>query len=136
MWAGAALVALVLVAYLPALFGDLHCFDDDEYIVINPLMRSLGGLVTMWIIPTATPQYYPMTFTTFWAEYQLWGDHAFGYHLNNVLLHAVCAILLWRLLVRLEVNNETESNGEKSWKRRAGDRVLVEFPSLAGVAAK
>ena len=44
-----------------------------------------------------------MVFTSFWAEYHLWKLQPFGYHFVNVLLHALNAVLLWRVLRRLEI---------------------------------
>jgi len=101
--AGAALIILLtMVAYLPA----LHCgyiWDDDFYVTENPTLRSLGGLEAIWLKPGATVQYYPLVFTSFWAEHRLWGLQPFGYHLVNVILHSINAVLLWRVLQRLQI---------------------------------
>ena len=99
----AGLFLVTLLVYLPALSATIDNFDDGEYITENRLLRSLHGLAVIWTVPQASPQYYPLTFTSFWIEHHLWGDHPMGYHLVNVLLHASSAILLWRLLLRLGV---------------------------------
>jgi tetratricopeptide (TPR) repeat protein len=100
--AGALLVLLTVTAYLPALHGGF-IWDDDFYVTENPTLRSLRGLESIWLKPGATSQYYPLVFTSFWAEYHLWGLQPFGYHLVNILLHAVNAVLLWRMLRRLGI---------------------------------
>src|SRR5580658_7335890 len=66
-------------------------------------LRSVDGLTRMWMEPGAVPQYYPLTHTSFWIEYHLWQLNQFGYHLVNVLLQAVNAILLWNVLQRLRI---------------------------------
>jgi len=100
---GAALIlAATVLAYLP----DLHngfIWDDDRYVTNNQTLRSGAGLGAIWTNPTANSQYYPLVFTTFWIEYHLWDLTPVGYHLVNVLLHAAAAIVLWRLLRRLNV---------------------------------
>ena len=93
---------LTLLAYIPA----LHCgyiWDDDIYVTTNALLRSLNGLQRIWFQIGATPQYYPFVHSSFWIEYHLWGLNPFGYHLVNIFLHALNAILVWLLLRRLEV---------------------------------
>jgi tetratricopeptide (TPR) repeat protein len=99
---GALFVALVLVVYLPALGGGFS-WDDDAYVTNNVTLRSVRGLSQIWGRLTATPQYYPLVFTSFWLEYHLWGLNPLGYHIVNVLLHALAALLLWRVLVRLQL---------------------------------
>ncbi|HVM59938.1 MAG TPA: tetratricopeptide repeat protein [Verrucomicrobiae bacterium] len=78
-------------------------WDDDVYITNNALLRAVNGLWGIWARPGATIQYYPLVFTSFWAEYHLWKLQPLGYHLVNVFLHALNAVLLWRVLRRLEI---------------------------------
>jgi len=99
----ATLVALLgLVAYFPALRAGF-IWDDDLYVSANQTLRSLDGLRRIWFDPGASPQYYPLTFTSFWIEFQLWGPNPVAYHATNVLLHGLDAVLLWLVLRRLQV---------------------------------
>jgi tetratricopeptide (TPR) repeat protein len=99
---GVLIVVLTVVAYVPAMHGGF-VWDDDEYVTTNLALRTLGGLARIWFEPGAVPQYYPLTFTSFWIEYHLWGFASFGFHLVNVLLHALSALLFWKLLRVLRV---------------------------------
>jgi len=95
-------VVVTIAAYLPALRAGF-VWDDDSYVTDNAALRSLDGLRRIWLQPGVVPQYYPLTFTTFWVENHLWGLQPFGYHLVNVLLHAVNALLVWLILRRLRL---------------------------------
>jgi Flp pilus assembly protein TadD len=101
-WQGLALFLLVILTYIPALSCGF-IWDDDEYVTDNPTLRTLDGLRRIWLAPQATPQYYPLVYTTFWVEYQLWGTAPAGYHLVNVVLHAANAWLAWLVLRRLGI---------------------------------
>jgi protein O-mannosyl-transferase len=96
------LVLTALVAYLPA-FSAGFIWDDPDYVLSNPNLRDLPGLLRTWTDPTSLPQWYPLVHTTYFLEYQLWGLWSPGYHAVNILLHALGAILLHRLLLRLEL---------------------------------
>ncbi len=100
--AAAALVLATILAYLPALDAGF-LWDDDAYVTHNLAVRSPDGLARIWLEPWASPQYYPVTLSSFWLEYRLWGQAPRGYHLTNVLLHAASAVLVWRILRRLAV---------------------------------
>ena len=97
-----ALVLIVVVAYLPALRGQF-IWDDDFHVVNCEPLRSLAGLGRIWFQPGATQQYYPLTWTSFWIDFHLWGLEPFMYHAENILLHGINAILVWRILRRLNV---------------------------------
>jgi len=100
--AGVALVLMPLIAYVPA-YRALYVWDDDFYLTQNPVIRSPSGLADSWLRPTANPQYYPLVFTTFWIEARLWKLDPVGFHVVNVLLHAASAVVVWRVLRRLEL---------------------------------
>jgi hypothetical protein len=92
--------SLTCIAYLPA-FSAGFIWDDPDYVVNNANLRDASGLARIWFEPRTSPQYYPLVFTTFWIEYQLWGDWAPGYHGVNILLHAIGGWMLFRVLDRL-----------------------------------
>ena len=95
------LVAATLLAYLPVWHAGF-VWDDDILLTANPLIKDPHGWFRFWFT-TKTPDYFPVMSSAFWLEWRLWGMNATGYHVVNVLLHAVNAILLWRLLLRLEI---------------------------------
>lgn len=78
-------------------------WDDPSYVTENQTLVDAAGLKRIWLEQRANAQYYPLVFTTFWIEYQLWQLKPTGYHVVNVLLHALGALLWWRLLTRLGV---------------------------------
>jgi protein O-mannosyl-transferase len=100
------LILLTFLAYLPALRAG-WIWDDGDYVVNNSNLRDAAGLGRIWTDAYSNWQFYPMVFTTFWAEYHAWELRPLGYHLDNVLIQAVSSILLWRLLCRLELAPET-----------------------------
>lgn len=99
-------VLVIVVATIFAHGQGLACgyiWDDDAYVEQNKTLRTWQGLWLIWSSPESTPQYYPLVHTTFWIEYHLWGLWPAGYHATNIFLHAICSILIGRLLVRLQV---------------------------------
>ena len=73
-------------------------WDDDSYVTSNATLRSFDGLRRIWLEPGAVAQYYPLTFTSLWLDYQLHGLAPAGYHATNVLLHAANAVLVGLVL--------------------------------------
>ncbi len=95
-----ALVLAVVAAYAPALVHGGFVFDDHPLVLENPLLR--GPLSAIWFT-TRAPDYLPLTWTSLWIEWRIWGTDPWGYHVTNVLLHLTAAILVWRVLWRLGV---------------------------------
>lgn len=96
-------ILLVFLAFLPALNAG-WIWDDDRYVTTNLALRSWGGLWRIWTGLHTEPQYYPVTHTGLWIQYQLWGLHPSGYHAVSVGLQAANAALLWLALEALAVS--------------------------------
>jgi len=101
-WIGlVGIVLLTFIAHSSAIRGGF-IFDDVIYVAQNRLLTSPHGLWEIWTT-TKSPQYYPLVFTTFWVEQQLWGLNPLGYHVVNVSFHTINAVLVWWLLRRLNI---------------------------------
>jgi tetratricopeptide (TPR) repeat protein len=99
---GLGLVLAVIVAYQPAWHAGF-IWDDDYYVTGNKLLSAPDGLRRIWFSLDSPSQYFPLVYTVFRMEYALWGLNPAGYHWVNILLHATNALLVWRLLRRLDL---------------------------------
>ena len=95
------LVALTVLLYRPALSGGF-VWDDDTYIAQNSIIQSTDGLQRIWGT-TESRDFYPVTLSLFWLEWHCWGTQTTGYHIVNLTLHLLNALLLWQVLQRLRV---------------------------------
>lgn len=99
---GLLLVLLVVTAYRPVADAGF-IWDDDEYVTDNRNLQDATGLGRIWTDPATSPQYYPLVFTSFWVERQLFGPGPTAHHVTNVALHVLNALLVWAVLARLGV---------------------------------
>ena len=95
------LTCATLIAYWPALSAGF-IWDDDVMLTSNPLVKADDGLYRMWFTFESV-DYWPVTGSSFWLEWRLWGMRALGYHLSNVLQHIASALLVWLVLHQLSI---------------------------------
>jgi Flp pilus assembly protein TadD len=86
-------------AYGPA-FRAGFVFDDHVLVEHGDLVH--GPLWRIWFSAGAS-DYWPLTWTGLWIEARLWGEQAWAYHATNIALHALVAVLLWRVLEALRL---------------------------------
>lgn len=77
-------------------------WDDQAYITQNFAIRGFS----LENLKTAFSEYYvgnyaPIQMISYMFDYTLWGNNPFGYFLANVLYHAISAVLLYFMLIRL-----------------------------------
>jgi protein O-mannosyl-transferase len=94
--------ALTLAVYRTAWHGGF-IWDDDRYVTNNHLLLAPDGLRRIWFSLDAPSQYFPLAYTLLRIERSFWALNPAGYHFVNILLHIANALLVWRLLVRLNV---------------------------------
>jgi len=98
---GALLILLTMLVYLPTMRGGF-IWDDDKLIVRNRTVKASDGLYQFWF-KAAEQDYRPVAWSFWWIEWRLWGAKATGYHVVNVLLHGIDAVLVWLVLRRLKI---------------------------------
>jgi len=129
---------LAFLAFLPALDGAFLNWDDDRNFLWNTGYRGLGPAQLQWMV-TATwmGHYIPLTWLTLGLNYTLGGMAPWGYHLGNVLIHALNAGLLFfvarRLLTVAAVPAPAGAPGEAGHGTSAGAGTLA--VSLGATAA-
>jgi protein O-mannosyl-transferase len=99
---GLVLVLATIAVYRPAWHGGF-IWDDDYYVTKNPLLTASDGLWRIWFSLDSPSQYFPLVYSMFRFERAWWGLDPTGYHWVNILLHVANALLLWRLLWRLQI---------------------------------
>jgi Tfp pilus assembly protein PilF len=93
---------LTFLIFLPALWNDFVEWDDQVNFLNNPHFRGLGWANLKWMATTVLMgQWIPLSWLTLGLDYVVWGMDPRGYHLTNVLLHAINAGLFFAVASRL-----------------------------------
>ena len=100
-WSVAAIVLVLgLAAYWPSTGGPF-VFDDNGSIVHNSTIRNLRAPAVVLSPPRETPVAgRPLVNLTFAANYAIDGLNPRGYHVANIALHLLCALLIFGLVAR------------------------------------
>jgi len=98
-------VCIFLAILVFAVFGQSCGFgfvnlDDNLYVYQNPVVQN--GLTTQGLVRVFScgmcSFYHPVTMCSLMLDAQLYGSHAGGFHLTNVIIHTATAIILFLVL--------------------------------------
>jgi hypothetical protein len=105
-----ALVLLAFAALLPSL---LTPFVADDYFHVAEASRLGEAVSRGWVLPIdkggawwtphglAVEYFRPLVVVSFAIDRALYGEHALGYHLTNLLLHGAATLLAWAIARRV-----------------------------------
>lgn len=100
------LTFLCLFIYFPVL-SMYFCSDDFCFLGPFSLHDTLKCLVTRCNVSENGAGWYRITSVfLYFAEYQIWKYNALGYHLTNLILHALCTLLVY-FFARVFLQRET-----------------------------
>lgn len=95
------LAATVALVYRPSLSAGF-AYDDEAQIVSDDFIHDRGHLADVLTLRVLAQDVLdgnrPMNLLSLMLDAAIWGRHPFGYHLTNVLLHALNALLLFLVL--------------------------------------
>ncbi|MCC6503472.1 MAG: tetratricopeptide repeat protein [Deltaproteobacteria bacterium] len=98
-------LALFLLVTVSAYLYTLNCgyiWDDDRHVLMDSSLWGLAGLWKIWF-SREMQQYYPLIYSSFWIEANLWGLSPAASHLINAAVHAMNAFLLYAVLKHLNI---------------------------------
>lgn len=102
---GFLFVVTIVVYGICGSFELLNSWDDDLYITMNSAIQhfspdNLKQIFTGYFVGN----YAPLHMFSYMVDYALWGAAPAGYHLENVLLHAINGSLFYLLVLRLHAS--------------------------------
>ena len=108
LWITLALAGLTALVYAPTCGNGFVNYDDPSFITSNRQVQcGLTWPSLAWACTTlSVANWHPLTWISFELDYQLFGLNPWGFHLTNLFLHVLCAVLLFHALRKL---------GAKSW---------------------
>src|SRR5262249_46865979 len=99
-----ALLALAIAGAYARTLGVPFVFDDWHVVVQNPAVRSLAYVPRFFVDPRTTTivadnqDLRPLLMTSFALDYAVSGLAPWSWHLTNLVLHWLAAVLVFRIV--------------------------------------
>ena len=95
------LLVLMLAVYWRA-FGYGFIWDNFTHIVNSDVLASPSGFFRLWTTHS-TADFWPLSYSLFWIQKQLYGNDPIGFHSVNLALFFLSGLLIFKLLKKLNV---------------------------------
>jgi protein O-mannosyl-transferase len=101
-WKILVLIAVAFIAYIPSLKHEFVNWDDIVYIMNNDMITSFNWVNLKKIFSTYfMGNYNPLILLSFMFDFHFFRFSAPGYHVHNLLLHLVNAVLVYTFFFNL-----------------------------------
>lgn len=98
----AAILLLTVISYAPVFNADFVNWDDEVYVLNNEKIHELNGENLAYILTKPIGGIYqPLTMLSLAFDYAMVGAEARLFHIHNLLLHLVNALLVFLFVRRL-----------------------------------
>ena len=132
-WIVLGLIATTIAVFFPVVNHDFVYYDDPKYVTENAVVsRGLTGAGVAWAFTTGTDaNWFPLTWLSHMLDVQLHGMNAGGHHFTSLLLHALSAAVLFKVLHMM-----TGSTGRSSFVAAMFSLHPLHVESVAWVAER
>ncbi len=96
------IVAVCALLYGPSVTDKFVSLDDGLLITDNPAIQELSPATLKRVFTTYDPELYdPLTLMTYQVEHALFGFRPGVFHLDNLILHTLNALLVFAVMLQL-----------------------------------
>lgn len=115
---------ITFFCYRSALYNGF-VWDDFPYIVKNIYITELNWENIKWMLTGFhVSNWHPLTWLSLAIDYMLFGRDAWGYHLTNIILHSLNAVLVLILTIILLRLRENHRVGMLSFTTNLDERIF------------
>lgn len=117
---------IAILVYLRAINCEFVDLDDYSYVHNAPAIKNLDRNLLAWAFTTSYLVFWmPLTGISFAIDYYFWGLNPAGYHLTNILLHAINAALVVQISYLLYILCQMTND-----KSKEDNKELHLFPAI------
>lgn len=99
------LIVTVWVVYAKVFDAGFMSWDDIDYVFNTPDIRAINATTfANWWTEYYIGNFQPLPVFTYALDFLVGGEHAYVYHLDSILWHTGCAIMLYAFVKRLHGN--------------------------------
>ena len=99
------LLALTLAAYHQTFAVNFDVFEWDHRDISAQLKRP-QDFFSLFTNPQPNGFYRPLTYLSLWFDFALFGNHLWAYHLQNLLIHFLNALVVLKLALELGLSHQ------------------------------